>query len=258
MASDSQINANRENARRSTGPQTADGKAHSARNATRHGLLAREAVLPEEDPQEFSDLLASLEAEFQPAAPSEELLVRDMASAQWRLRRLTRIETGFLMTQIQHVRKWEFNQPPKTPRNPTTPQKRHARDTLVLGHVFNKNTGSDAFGKLIRYETILHRAFYKALETLRKPRATPPTPSMRTLPDEPEHCAPNEPNSPSVAAPAAAPETDETALRGQFLPQASLPEAAPPADRADPPRISLEQGGHVRSPPPSPDVSPRS
>jgi hypothetical protein len=44
MASDNQIVANRENARHSTGPKTPDGKAHSARNATRHGLLSREAV----------------------------------------------------------------------------------------------------------------------------------------------------------------------------------------------------------------------
>jgi hypothetical protein len=244
MASDSQINANRENARHSTGPKTADGKASSARNSTRHGLLAREAVLPEEDPREFRDLLASLEAEFQPATPVEELLVRDMASAQWRLRRLTRIETGFLMAEMQHVRKWEFNQPQRTPRDPSTSQERYARDTLVLGHVFNKNTGSDGFGKLIRYETILHRAFYKALDTLKKFRATPLPPPAPAVPDEPEHSAPNEPNSPPAGAPETAPGTDETALRGQFRPVPSLPETAPRASRADPLPISMEQEGH--------------
>jgi len=38
MASERQIKANRNNARQSTGPRTAGGKARSSRNAFRHGL----------------------------------------------------------------------------------------------------------------------------------------------------------------------------------------------------------------------------
>ena len=38
MASQRQIAANRENARRSTGPNTTPGKERAARNAFRHGL----------------------------------------------------------------------------------------------------------------------------------------------------------------------------------------------------------------------------
>jgi len=38
MASEKQIQANRKNAKRSTGPKTAAGRARSRRNALRHGL----------------------------------------------------------------------------------------------------------------------------------------------------------------------------------------------------------------------------
>jgi hypothetical protein len=41
MTSERQIEANRKNARRSTGPKTATGKAKSSRNAFRHGLSRR-------------------------------------------------------------------------------------------------------------------------------------------------------------------------------------------------------------------------
>jgi hypothetical protein len=47
MASDRQTAANRENARRSTGPRTPLGKARASLNAVRHGLSARNAVLPD-------------------------------------------------------------------------------------------------------------------------------------------------------------------------------------------------------------------
>jgi hypothetical protein len=41
-----QVEANRRNARRSTGPRTRTGRAVSCRNALRHGLLSTLAVLP--------------------------------------------------------------------------------------------------------------------------------------------------------------------------------------------------------------------
>jgi hypothetical protein len=37
---EAQINANRENAKKSTGPRTAEGKAASSRNGLKHGLRA--------------------------------------------------------------------------------------------------------------------------------------------------------------------------------------------------------------------------
>ena len=67
MATRAQIKANGDNAKKSTGPRTEEGKARVANNALKHGLLARDTVLPGEDPAEFDQQLAALEADLQPA-----------------------------------------------------------------------------------------------------------------------------------------------------------------------------------------------
>ncbi len=46
-----------------------------------------EGLRREEDPAHFRDILATLEAEFQPSGPLEQFLVREMACAHWRRRR---------------------------------------------------------------------------------------------------------------------------------------------------------------------------
>ena len=53
MATEKQKKANRENAKKSTGPRTEEGKARSSQNGIKHGLLARDAVMADEDPAEY-------------------------------------------------------------------------------------------------------------------------------------------------------------------------------------------------------------
>jgi hypothetical protein len=96
MASEAQIAANRANARRSTGPRTEEGKAASARNGLKHGLCAREAVLPWEDREGWEALLADLRERWRPVGPQEAALVEEYAGCSWRLRRALQMETGML------------------------------------------------------------------------------------------------------------------------------------------------------------------
>jgi hypothetical protein len=49
MTSDKKAQTNRQNALKSTGPKTPEGKASVRHNALKHGLLAQEVLLPEED-----------------------------------------------------------------------------------------------------------------------------------------------------------------------------------------------------------------
>ena len=51
MATRRQLEANRANAKRSTGPRSADGKAKSSKNSLAHGLTAQDIVIADEDPR---------------------------------------------------------------------------------------------------------------------------------------------------------------------------------------------------------------
>ena len=84
MPTNAQIKANRKNAKKSTGPRTEEGK-RSAKNSLKHGLLARDTVMPGEDPADFDRQLSALEADIQPANSLEFELVRQIADAQWRM-----------------------------------------------------------------------------------------------------------------------------------------------------------------------------
>ncbi len=53
MSTEAQINANRQNAQKSTGPRTAEGKAVVSQNAVKHGLFAAEAVIRIENPADY-------------------------------------------------------------------------------------------------------------------------------------------------------------------------------------------------------------
>ena len=54
MSTQAQIDANRQNAKKSTGPNTAEGRANSAANSTRHGLTANPTTILENNPYERS------------------------------------------------------------------------------------------------------------------------------------------------------------------------------------------------------------
>src|SRR4026207_646001 len=95
MATQSQIAANRINAQKSTGPKTPEGKDAVRLNGLKHGLTSEILVLPGESVSDFEALLDSLEAEHQPATPTEVILVRQIAMASWRLHRLLHVEAAY-------------------------------------------------------------------------------------------------------------------------------------------------------------------
>src|SRR3990172_3062800 len=91
------LEANRKNALRSTGPRTPQGKNTVRWNALKHGLLAKEIVIPagagRENAADFHNLLAQLRAHLAPAGVLEEVLVEKIAVCYWRLRRVLRAES---------------------------------------------------------------------------------------------------------------------------------------------------------------------
>ena len=104
MATFSQIEANRGNASRSTGPKTEAGKRRSRRNSVRHGLTAETVIDVFEDPEDYKAFELSVTADFDAQTAVERELVLRLASLLWRLRRATAVETGLLQIQGEILR----------------------------------------------------------------------------------------------------------------------------------------------------------
>src|SRR5437763_16742127 len=95
MSSQRQIEANRLNAQKSTGPTTPEGRAAISLNSLKYGLYAETLILPGEDPAAFEALLDRLDAEHEPATPTEEGFVSQIAMATWRRARIQRMEAAY-------------------------------------------------------------------------------------------------------------------------------------------------------------------
>ena len=81
--SERKILANRQNALRSTGPKTFQGKSNSRKNSLKHGFYAQDLrtafPLGIEDPRDFQKMHADLRNEWQPVGVSEESEVEQIA-----------------------------------------------------------------------------------------------------------------------------------------------------------------------------------
>ncbi len=95
MATERQITANRENAKKSTGPKTPEGRAAVRLNSLKHGLSAKALIVMGEKAADLEAHLEALVEEHQPATLTEMILVRQLAIAAWRQLRLFRQEAGF-------------------------------------------------------------------------------------------------------------------------------------------------------------------
>jgi hypothetical protein len=135
MSTESQIQANRENAKLSTGPKSDAGKAVAALNNSRHGLTGAFRVLATESQSDFDALLAAFREEHQPETLTENALVEAMAQHHWLRRRALALEPS----------------------------------------CYDPATGAIADEKQLalslRYQTTHERAFHKALNDLLKLRA---------------------------------------------------------------------------------------
>jgi hypothetical protein len=192
VTSERQIAANRANALHSTGPKTPEGKAAVRHNAMRHGLLARDVVLPEEDLDAFEDLRNQVRAELSPVGRIEELLVDRIVNIMWRLGRSARMETALFDWRVRElqvsrlaaqVRSHEssvadFSFPSRITDKVAHTEATEAlarakderdRDEVLLGRAVDADAkDSDALGKLARYERSLERSLFRTLEELRQ------------------------------------------------------------------------------------------
>src|SRR5829696_3635857 len=198
MTSEKQAQANRRNALKSTGPKTPEGKAAVRLNANKHGLRSQEVLLPGEDEETLKELDENLRAELQPLGELENLLVDGIIAAQWRLRRLRRVEAGIFAWELYgelaeraqqevHTYEWSVLDALGSPEQITDEQKhqkalsraqemkaKQDAETATLGRTFIRDADkANAFSKLSRYETAIWRSLYKALHELQRLQAAP-------------------------------------------------------------------------------------
>src|SRR5437868_8391834 len=103
MTTYKQMEANRRNAKRSTGPITEQGKLRSRRNAVRHGLTAETVICALEDTDDYKAFEAAVIADYDAQSAVERELVLRLASLLWRIRRATTIETGLFEIQARQL-----------------------------------------------------------------------------------------------------------------------------------------------------------
>jgi len=103
MTSARQIQANRRNALKSTGPTSEEGKQQSRRNAVRHGLTAETVIGALEDAEDYKAFEAAIIADYDAESAVERELVLRLASLLWRLRRATTMETGLFDIQAEQL-----------------------------------------------------------------------------------------------------------------------------------------------------------
>src|SRR5436190_19740476 len=98
-----QIEANRLNAQKSTGPRSDSGKMISAANALKSGIYSTREVRPDVDPAELEALSREYHDHFKPATPDERDLVDDLVSYTWLKRRFRRIEVVMLAVEAANI-----------------------------------------------------------------------------------------------------------------------------------------------------------
>jgi len=158
MTTARQAEANRKNAQHSTGPKTPQGRAAVRLNGLKHGLCAETIVVPGEDPAEFEALLDAYRAERQPACPTDEFLVRQLAMADWRLLRLHRVEAAF-----HNFRHKELSD---------TRREDLDLDDTRLAYIAMRDAGSKSvLASFHRYEIRLERSAKNARQELDRRRA---------------------------------------------------------------------------------------
>jgi hypothetical protein len=190
MTTQKQIEANRQNAQKSTGPRTEHGKRRSRHNAFRHGLTAETVVAGLEDVRLYKSFQAAIISDYAPLTAVEHELVLRLTSLLWRLRRATAIESGLLEIHAgstddgktaeqggtvlapELYRRLgltdQTTQPPtivplgapmsgNRPRGPGLPRKRKTARDVAERYLRLENLNNGAFERVGRYEAKLWR-----------------------------------------------------------------------------------------------------
>ncbi len=150
---DARLRANRANAKKSTGPKTAEGKSRSCLNATRHGILSQVIHLPEEELKSYDEFTEKYVASLSPVGAVETQLANSCADLQFRLHRLAAAEHNlFAIGHDEQGELWNTG---------------HAESHAALTMAETLRQAANPLALLTLYESRLNRRFLQTLKQLR-------------------------------------------------------------------------------------------
>jgi len=211
MSSQRRKESSRANGAKSHGPITPEGKKRSSQNAIalEPEAFAQCIIAYGEPPAGLADLRQGYFDRFQPNDMAEHCLVDQMVAADWRISRVTTMETQALNKYLD----------------------RHHDGTNRYSYAFEAVAAAPATALLQRYEARLQLAYQRALRSLKLLRTIAPSrpenePSPMT--EQPE---PAEPNPPPPTQP---PDSEDVGGVCSSLPLSSLRASGAPAATPSP------------------------
>jgi len=168
--SEKQLNANRENAKKSTGPTSEEGKDICRRNACRHYLTGQVSTMTEEDRAAYNGRLHALIDDMKPQGALELTLVQSVAHGFWRLSRAEAIEENtFALEAERNENRIECINPQIT-------------EALLQAMTFFNNPHT--FSLLTLYEQRIHRKLHKDLKILTELQSSRPRTQEASPPEK--------------------------------------------------------------------------
>lgn len=143
MTTIKQIEANRKNAKKSTGPVSIQGRAIVAQNAVKHGILSSQVLINQDEREVYEDFREGILQNLFPRGNLESFLADRVISTAWRLRRVVHVETLiFEKEKSDYFNDYSYRE--------------------VFG-----GSSSASMVVLSRYERSLENSLYRALKELR-------------------------------------------------------------------------------------------
>ena len=169
MTTAAQVEANRANAQKSTGPRTPEGKATVAQNAVKHGLLARTAVLHGEDWEEHACFSEDLLNELYPDGVMEQELADRIVSLSWRLRRAMLNQNAIFEALYDKYVAAHGDEPVP---EPDPAEGRPFDGAPLLGRMLVADfSGERVLERMLMYERRIESSLYRTTAEFRKLRA---------------------------------------------------------------------------------------
>jgi hypothetical protein len=156
--SEKQLNANRENAKKSTGPKTEDGKNIVRRNASRHHITGQVFTMTDDDRAAYEIFTKGFMEDFKPAGALEITLVQSVADGYWRLNRTVAVENNTFALEAQ------------ANEHLVDAINTQVAEAILQAKAFFEN--AEEFALMTLYEQRIHRKTNKDLQLLLNLQAT--------------------------------------------------------------------------------------